>query len=122
MRSVPLTHTAIASGVSNTFRQVGAVFGVALAAAVFATAGSYRTPGEFVDGLRPAFVALSAVCAASATLGVLIWRSDRNTDATPSTLQGSSEQSRQATETMEGQAAGHLRVRVSPNDQIARPR
>jgi EmrB/QacA subfamily drug resistance transporter len=79
MRSVPLTHTAIASGVSNTFRQVGAVFGVALAAAVFATAGSYRTPGELVDGLRPAFVALSVVCAVCATLGVLIWRSDRTT-------------------------------------------
>jgi MFS family permease len=79
MRSVPLTHTAIASGVSNTFRQVGAVFGVALATAVFATAGSYRTPGEFVDGLRPAFVALSVVCAVCATLGVLIWRSDRTT-------------------------------------------
>ncbi len=74
MRSARPAETAIASGVSNTFRQVGAVFGVAVAAAVFAAAGSYRTAGEFVDGARPAFVALGVVCAVAAIAGLLIWR------------------------------------------------
>ena len=67
MRSFGATETAVASGISNTFRQVGAVFGVAIATAVFATAGSYRTAGEFVDGFRPAFLVLAALC----TIGVI---------------------------------------------------
>ena len=52
-RSVGPDETAIASGISNTFRQVGAVFGVAIATAIFAAEGSYRTASEFVDGLQP---------------------------------------------------------------------
>jgi EmrB/QacA subfamily drug resistance transporter len=67
MRSFGATETAVASGISNTFRQVGAVFGVAIATAVFAAAGSYRSAGEFVDGFRPAFLVLAALC----TIGVI---------------------------------------------------
>jgi hypothetical protein len=44
------------------------VFGAASATAVFATAGNYLTPGDFVAGLRPALIALSAL-AALASLG-----------------------------------------------------
>lgn len=74
MRSAGPTMIGVASGVSNTFRQVGAVFGVAVAAAIFTGYGGYSSPGDFVDGLRPAFVAIGALCAASAAAGLLIRR------------------------------------------------
>jgi EmrB/QacA subfamily drug resistance transporter len=69
MRSVGPDETAVASGISNTFRQVGAVFGVAIATAIFAAKGSYRTASEFVDGLSPAFL-----CAIGVLAGVVLRR------------------------------------------------
>jgi len=75
MRSVGPVQTGVASGISNTFRQVGAVFGVAIAAAIFATEGSYRTPSEFVDGFRPAFIALGVLCTIGVFAGFTIRRS-----------------------------------------------
>ena len=43
-----------ASGVNNTVREVGGVFGVAVLASVFSAAGSYLSPQSFVDGMVPA--------------------------------------------------------------------
>jgi len=43
-----------ASGVNNTVREVGGVFGVAVLASVFSAAGSYVSPQSFVDGMVPA--------------------------------------------------------------------
>jgi fucose permease len=74
MRSVGPDETAVASGSSNTFRQVGAVFGVAIATAIFAADGSYRTASEFVNGLRPAFITLGVLCAIGMLAGVLLRR------------------------------------------------
>ncbi|MEV8437386.1 DHA2 family efflux MFS transporter permease subunit [Actinosynnema sp. NPDC051121] len=74
MRSVGPAQAGIASGTSNTFRQVGAVFGVAIATAVFAGNGSYRTPAEFVAGLSPAFVVLAALCAVGVGVGAMVRR------------------------------------------------
>jgi hypothetical protein len=74
MRSVGPDETAVASGTSNTFRQVGAVSGVAIATAIFAAEGSYRTASEFVDGLSPAFIALGVLCAIGVLAGVLLRR------------------------------------------------
>lgn len=75
MRSVGPTEAGAASGISNTFRQVGAVFGVAIAAAIFAAKGNYRTPSEFVDGFSPAFIALGALCTLGVLAGSIIRRS-----------------------------------------------
>ena len=72
MRSVRPDETAVASGISNTFRQVGAVFGVAIAAELFAAEGSYGTASEFVDGLGPAFITLGVLCAIGVLAGVLL--------------------------------------------------
>jgi MFS family permease len=71
LRAVPGHQLGLASGVGSTFQNVGGVFGVATATAVFASAGSYLTPGDFVDGLRPALLALAGVAAlgALASLG-----------------------------------------------------
>ena len=54
-----------ASGAYNTTRQLGGAFGVAIAVALFAGAGSYATPQAFSDGLGPAL----GVCAGLALLG-----------------------------------------------------
>ncbi len=48
-----------ASGTFNTMRQLGGVFGLAIAVAVFAGAGSYASPATFGDGFA-ASIALSA--------------------------------------------------------------
>jgi len=54
-----------ASGVNNTIREVGGVFGVAVLASVFAAAGSYHSPQSFVDGMIPAiWVGAAAVAVA----------------------------------------------------------
>src|SRR5690349_10869183 len=43
-----------ASGVNNTIREIGGVFGVAVLATVFSAAGSYLSPQTFVNGMVPA--------------------------------------------------------------------
>jgi EmrB/QacA subfamily drug resistance transporter len=51
-----------ASGVNNTVREVGGVFGVAVLATIFSSFGSYLSPQAFVNGLVPAvWVGASAV-------------------------------------------------------------
>ncbi len=58
-----------ASGVNNTVREVGGVFGVAVLASVFSAAGSYMSPQAFVNGMVPAIwtgavaVALAGIAA-----------------------------------------------------------
>jgi EmrB/QacA subfamily drug resistance transporter len=71
LRAVPGPQLGLASGIGSTFQNVGGVFGVATATAVFASAGSYLTPGDFVNGLRPALLALAGLAAlgALASLG-----------------------------------------------------
>jgi len=56
-----------ASGVNNTIREVGGVFGVAVLATVFSAVGSYASPTAFVHGLTSAVW----VGAALVGLGVL---------------------------------------------------
>jgi EmrB/QacA subfamily drug resistance transporter len=56
-----------ASGTLSTVRQLGSVFGVAIAAAVFAATGSYESAGAFNDG----FVAAIGACAGLSLLGAL---------------------------------------------------
>jgi len=54
-----------ASGVNNTVREVGGVFGVAVLASVFAAVGGYATPQLFVDGMVAAlWVGAAAVALA----------------------------------------------------------
>jgi EmrB/QacA subfamily drug resistance transporter len=71
--AIPAAQTAImgavapadlgrASGISTMMRQLGGVFGLAVAASVFAGSGSYASPVAFGDGFAPA-IAVSAACA-----------------------------------------------------------
>jgi EmrB/QacA subfamily drug resistance transporter len=43
-----------ASGVSNTVREVGGVFGVAVLASIFSAVGGYTSPAAFTEGLNAA--------------------------------------------------------------------
>jgi EmrB/QacA subfamily drug resistance transporter len=57
-----------ASGAFNMLRQLGTVFGVAIAAAVFAGAGSFHSAQTFSNGFAPAI----GVCAALSLLGAIV--------------------------------------------------
>ncbi|MEV6107001.1 MFS transporter [Streptomyces sp. NPDC051940] len=65
--SVPFDDAGVAAGVNSAMREVGSVFGVAIASLVFANSGSYASPVEFMDG----FTAAAWVLAAVAAVGVL---------------------------------------------------
>ena len=82
MRSVTPTEVGIASGTSNTFRQVGAVFGIAIATAIFAAKGGYQTPGDFVAGYGPALVTLGVLTLVGVAAGVVIRRYEGTVAAT----------------------------------------
>jgi EmrB/QacA subfamily drug resistance transporter len=56
-----------ASGTLSTVRQLGSVFGVAIAAAVFAATGGYQSASSFNTG----FVAAIAACAGLSLMGAL---------------------------------------------------
>ena len=63
MTTVPPAAIGPASGTLNMLRQLGAVFGIAICAAVFAARGSFASPAAFISGFGPAMGA----CAASAS-------------------------------------------------------
>jgi EmrB/QacA subfamily drug resistance transporter len=52
--AVPPEAIGKASGTNMTLRELGGVFGIAVLVAVFAGAGGYASPQEFVDGFAPA--------------------------------------------------------------------
>jgi EmrB/QacA subfamily drug resistance transporter len=59
-----------ASGATNTIREVGGVFGVAVLAAIFSANGSYTTPSAYVAGMQPA-IAIGAVVVGLGALAAL---------------------------------------------------
>jgi hypothetical protein len=56
-----------AAGTNSVMRELGGVFGIAVAVAVFAGAGSYVSPQAFTDGFGPA----AGVAAALALVGAV---------------------------------------------------
>jgi len=61
-----------ASGVNNTIREIGGVFGVAILASVFSANGGYTSPQAFVDGMVPAVWVGAAVLAVAAVVALAI--------------------------------------------------
>ena len=59
-----------ASGATNTIREVGGVFGVAVLAAIFSANGGYTTPTAYVAGMQPA-IAIGAVVVGLGALAAL---------------------------------------------------
>jgi hypothetical protein len=75
MNAVPMSALGKASGVFNTGRQLGGVFGVAILAAVFAANGSYAGPQAFRDGVAPALGVAAGLAVLGAIAGALVPRS-----------------------------------------------
>jgi len=72
MTSVPPAAIGKASGTLNMLRQLGAVFGVAIVAAVFAVRGHYASPATFVSGFGPAMAACAGLALLGAAAGLAI--------------------------------------------------
>jgi MFS family permease len=68
LTAAPRSLLGKAAGTINTLQQFGAVFGVALATAVFNAHGSLLTPAGVADGFKPAL----AVAAGLSLLGALV--------------------------------------------------
>ena len=78
MQAVTPDQMGPAGGVGTVAFQVGAALGVSLVSAVFSSAGGYASAATFVDGLRPALVAVGVVTA----IGVAAVNRFRGTVAT----------------------------------------
>ena len=74
MNAVAPDDVGKASGAYMTTRQLGGVFGLALAVAVFTGAGSYASPAAFSDGFVPALTVSAALSAAGALVAALLPR------------------------------------------------
>jgi len=82
LASVSEQERGVASGTSNTIRELGVAVGVASLASIFASAGGYASHQSFVDGLRPAILVGAAIVAAGAV--VALWLPRRAQDAAAS--------------------------------------
>jgi hypothetical protein len=58
-----------AAGTNSVMRELGGVFGIAIAVAVFAGAGSYASAQAFVDGFVPAAVVAATLALIGAVAG-----------------------------------------------------
>jgi EmrB/QacA subfamily drug resistance transporter len=74
MGAVAPAEAGKASGTFNTMRQLGGVFGIAVAVAVFAGTGSYASPAAFADGFGPAIGVTAGLAAIGAVAGLALPR------------------------------------------------
>jgi EmrB/QacA subfamily drug resistance transporter len=68
--AVPPSDLGKASGIFNTLRQLGGVFGIAVLAAAFAARGSYASAAAFTDGLAPAIGVAAGMSLVGAMIGL----------------------------------------------------
>jgi hypothetical protein len=61
-----------AAGTNSMMRELGGVFGIAVAVAVFAGAGSYLSPLAFTDGFTPAILVAAGLSVAGAVAGLAL--------------------------------------------------
>jgi EmrB/QacA subfamily drug resistance transporter len=70
--SVAIEAVGKAAGANSMMRELGGVFGIAVAAAVFAGAGGYASSAEFIDGFAPAVGVAAALSLCGAACGLLL--------------------------------------------------
>jgi EmrB/QacA subfamily drug resistance transporter len=70
--SVALEDIGKAAGANSMMRELGGVFGVAVAVAVFAGAGSYASPNAFLDGFGPAIAVVAGLSLAGAIVALAL--------------------------------------------------
>jgi EmrB/QacA subfamily drug resistance transporter len=74
LSSVRPDQEGIASGANNAIRELGGVFGIAVLASVFSSAGNYASPAAFAHGLDAAVWAGAGIVAVAAAAAVVIPR------------------------------------------------
>ena len=70
--SVALEDVGKAAGANSMMRELGGVFGIAVAVAVFAGAGSFASPDAFLDGFAPAIAVVAALSLAGAIVALAL--------------------------------------------------
>jgi EmrB/QacA subfamily drug resistance transporter len=70
--SFALEDVGKAAGANSMMRELGGVFGVATAAAVFAAAGSFASADAFLDGFAPAIAVVAALSLAGAIVALAL--------------------------------------------------
>lgn len=68
--SVPEEAIGKASGTNSMMRELGGVFGIAVATAIFAGAGTYASPQAFIDGFVPAIAVAAGLSLIGAFVGL----------------------------------------------------
>jgi EmrB/QacA subfamily drug resistance transporter len=81
--SVPIADSGVAAGANSTVRESGAVFGVAVLAAVFAAKGGYESPAAFMRGFRAAEIVAAVAAVLGAGVAVLAPGKARASDPAP---------------------------------------
>jgi len=69
-----------AAGTNSVMRELGGVFGIAVAVAVFAGAGSYASPQAFTDGFAPAIGVAAALALVGAIAGSFLPGHDQDVE------------------------------------------
>jgi EmrB/QacA subfamily drug resistance transporter len=72
--AVPPAEIGTASGVQNTLQRFGAVFGVAIASAVFSASGHLGSAAGVISGVRPALAASAGLSLAGAVAALAVGR------------------------------------------------
>ena|SRR5215211_3712029 len=72
-----------AAGANSMMRELGGVFGIAVAVAIFAAAGSYASAQAFADGFQPAILVAGGLSAAGAITGLALPGRRAAADALP---------------------------------------
>jgi EmrB/QacA subfamily drug resistance transporter len=70
--SVALEDVGKAAGANSMMRELGGVFGIAVAVAVFAGAGSFASADAFLDGFAPAIAVVAALSLAGAIVALAL--------------------------------------------------
>jgi MFS family permease len=92
--SVEMDAVGKAAGTNSMMRELGGVFGIAIAVAVFAGAGSYASASAFTDGFGPAIGVASGLAALGAVAGLALPGRRRSGDVAPARAVPATEVSR----------------------------
>jgi hypothetical protein len=72
LRVAPAEAMGPAAGANSMLRELGGVFGIAAAVAIFAGAGGYGSAAVFTDGFAPAIGLAAALALAGAVVGLAL--------------------------------------------------
>jgi EmrB/QacA subfamily drug resistance transporter len=70
--SIATEHVGKAAGANSMMRELGGVFGIALAVTVFAGAGGYASPHDFIAGFGPAIWVAAAIALTGAACAAML--------------------------------------------------